>query len=115
MTAPSTQVTSLLTQFGLTTAAEELVPRLTEAGHPEAMPVLVEVFEAVSTVIQNSPTCGHRKLPHPLVVKNDETSACGGCGQAVCGLSKALWARLRVHIAGSVHRLPALTLPLWSA
>ena len=46
MTAPSTQVTSLLTQFGLTTAAEELVPRLTEAGHPEAMPVLVEVFEA---------------------------------------------------------------------
>ena len=46
MTAPSTQVTSLLTQFGLTTAAEELVLRLTEAGHPEAMPVLVEVFEA---------------------------------------------------------------------
>ena len=46
MTAPSTQVTSLLTQFGLTTAAEELVPRLTEAGHPEAMPVLVEVVEA---------------------------------------------------------------------
>ena len=42
-------------------------------------------------------------------------SACGGCGQAVCGLSKALWARLRVHIAGSVHRLPPLTLPLWSA
>ena len=46
MTAPSTQVTSLLTQFGLTTAAEEMVPRLTQAGHPEAMPVLVEVFEA---------------------------------------------------------------------
>ena len=36
LTAPSTQVTTLLTQFGLTTAAEELVPRLTEAGHPEA-------------------------------------------------------------------------------
>ena len=34
MTAPSTRVTSLLTQFGLTTAAEELVPRLTQAGHP---------------------------------------------------------------------------------
>ena len=46
MTAPSTQVTTLLTQFGLTTAAEELVPRLTQAGHPEAMPVLLEVFEA---------------------------------------------------------------------
>ena len=46
MTAPSTRVTSLLTQFGLTTAAEELVPRLTQAGHPEAVPVLVEVFEA---------------------------------------------------------------------
>ena len=46
MTAPSTQVTTLLAQFGLTTAAEELVPRLTQAGHPEAMPVLLEVFEA---------------------------------------------------------------------
>ena len=46
MTAPSTQVTTLLTQFGLTTAAEELVPRLTQAGHHEAMPVLLEVFEA---------------------------------------------------------------------
>ena len=28
------------------TAAEELVPRLTQAGCPEALPVLVEVFEA---------------------------------------------------------------------
>ena len=46
MTASSTQVTTLLTQFGLTTAAEELVPRLTQAGHPEAMSVLLEVFEA---------------------------------------------------------------------
>ncbi len=46
MTVPSTQVTTLLTQFGLTTAADELVPWLTQAGHPEAMPVLLEVFEA---------------------------------------------------------------------
>ena len=38
-------------------------------------------------------------------------SACGGCGQAVCGLSKALWSRLRVHIAGSVHRLPIAHAP----
>ena len=44
MTAPSTQVTTLLTQFGLTTAAEEPVPR--QAGHSEAMAVLLEVFEA---------------------------------------------------------------------
>ena len=46
MTPLSTQLTSLLKQFGLTTAAEELVPRLTQAGHSEAMSVLVEVFEA---------------------------------------------------------------------
>ncbi len=46
MTVASTQVTTLLTQFGLTTAAEELVPRLTQAGHPEALPVLLEVLEA---------------------------------------------------------------------
>ena len=69
----------------------------------------------VSTVIQNSPTRGHRKFPHPWFESIDDRSACGGCGQAVCGLSKALWSRLRVHIAGSVHRLPSLTLPLWSA
>ena len=46
MTPPSTQVTTLLTRFGLTTAAEEIVPRLTQAGHHEALPVLLEVFEA---------------------------------------------------------------------
>ena len=34
MTAPSTQLTTRLTQqFGLTTAADEHVPRLTQAGH----------------------------------------------------------------------------------
>ena len=46
MTVPSTQVTTLLTQFNLTTASEELVPRLTQAGHHDALPVLLEVFEA---------------------------------------------------------------------
>ena len=46
MTPPSTASTTLLKQFGLTTAAEELVPRLTQAGHHDALPVLVEVFEA---------------------------------------------------------------------
>ena len=30
----------------------------------------------------------------------------GRCGQAVCGLSKSLWARLRVHNDGSVHGPP---------
>ena len=39
-------------------------------------------------------------FPTPLVENNDETSAGGRCGQAVCGLSKARWARLRVHGAG---------------
>ena len=38
MTVPSTQVTTLLTQFNLTTASEELVPRLTQAGHHDALP-----------------------------------------------------------------------------
>lgn len=44
---PSTeQLTALLGTFGLTTAAEEIVPRLTQAGHQDAVPVLVEVFDA---------------------------------------------------------------------
>ena len=46
MTPSSTASTTLLKQFGLTTAAEELVPRLTQAGHHDALPVLVDVFEA---------------------------------------------------------------------
>ena len=46
MTPASTASTTLLKQFGLTTAAEELVPRLTQAGHHDALPVLVEVLEA---------------------------------------------------------------------
>jgi len=40
------QVTTLLTTFGLTTAAQEMVPRLTQTGHLAVVPVLVEVFEA---------------------------------------------------------------------
>ena len=46
MTPASTASTTLLKQFGLTTAAEELVPRLTQAGHHDALPVLLEVLEA---------------------------------------------------------------------
>lgn len=43
---PTEQLTALLGTFGLTTAAEEMVPRLTQAGHQDAVPVLVEVFDA---------------------------------------------------------------------
>ena len=54
---------------------------------------------------------GHSKFPHlrssktppPLVEDSDETNAGGRCGQAVCGLSKSLWARVRVHSDGGVH------------
>jgi len=43
---PTDRLTALLTTFGLTTAAEEMVPRLTQAGHQAAVPVVVEVFDA---------------------------------------------------------------------
>jgi len=43
---PTQQLTALLTTFGLTTAAEEIVPRLTQAGHHQVVPLLVEVFDA---------------------------------------------------------------------
>lgn len=43
---PTERLTTLLTTFGLTTAAEEIVPRVTQAGHHAAVPVLVEVFDA---------------------------------------------------------------------
>ena len=62
---------------------------------------------------------GHSRFPHlrssktppPLVDHNEETSAGGRCGQDVCGLSKSLWARLRVHNAGSVHGPPLAHVP----
>jgi DNA replication protein DnaC len=43
---PTEHLTALLTTFGLTTAAEEIVPRLTQAGHQQVVPLLVEVFDA---------------------------------------------------------------------
>jgi len=43
---PPEQLTAVLTTFGVTTAAEEIVPRLTQAGYQNAIPVLVEIFEA---------------------------------------------------------------------
>ena len=43
---PTTQLTAQLMRFGLTTAAEEIVPRLTQAGQQAAVAVLVEVFDA---------------------------------------------------------------------
>ena len=47
---PTTQLTSLLAGFGVTTAAEEIVPRLTQAGYQDAVPVLVDVFAAEAEV-----------------------------------------------------------------
>src|SRR5712692_2165366 len=44
------QVTTLLTTFGLSIAAQEMVPRLTQAGHLAVVPVLVEVFDAEAEV-----------------------------------------------------------------
>jgi DNA replication protein DnaC len=46
MPAATERLTTLLTSFGVTTAAEEIVPRLTQAGHQDAVPVLVDVFDA---------------------------------------------------------------------
>ena len=43
---PTERLTTLLTTFGLTTAAEEAVPRLTQAGCQAAVPVMVDVFDA---------------------------------------------------------------------
>ena len=39
------RITQLLTDWRLTTAASELVPRLAAAGHDEALLLLAEVFE----------------------------------------------------------------------
>jgi len=41
----SERVTTLLTTFGLTTAAQECVTRLTQAGHAAALPILHEILD----------------------------------------------------------------------
>ena len=85
MTAPSAQVTTLLTQFGLTTAAEELVPRLTQAGHPEAMPVLLEVPRGRS---RGSPPAPRRSLcvapPACRPARRSRRSTPDGCRRRSC-------------------------------
>jgi DNA replication protein DnaC len=42
---PTEQLTTLLTTFGLTAAAREIVPRLTQAERHEVIPLLVEIFD----------------------------------------------------------------------
>ena len=39
----------------------------------------------LSTVVQLSPTCGHRKIPHTLVNASSTSTPVDACGQAVCG------------------------------
>ncbi len=78
--------------------------------------LLVDSLFALSTVIQLSPTCGHRKIPHPLVNRSSTSMPVDACGQAVCGLSKSRWARrcASTATAASTGRL-LLTFPPSSA
>ena len=43
--AAGLRLEQLLDTFNLTTAASEIVPRLTAAGHDELLPLLVDIFE----------------------------------------------------------------------
>ena len=110
MTAPSTQVTTLLTQFGLTTAAEELVPRLTQAGHPEAMPVLLEVFEAEAEARRQRRVArlrrGARLPPGKTLLDTD------GCRRRSCSSSRH-WTGAFLETATNVlaFGLPAVMMP----
>jgi DNA replication protein DnaC len=61
LSPPSERLTALLTSFGATTAAEEIVPRLTHASQQAAIRVLVEVFEADT-----------RRLPVPIIQRLQE-------------------------------------------
>ena len=69
----------------------------------------------LSTVIQISPTCGHRKLPHPLV---DKTMRC--VPVVAVGWPSAAFPRRGGRVCASIPPaastgFPLLTLPLWSA
>jgi DNA replication protein DnaC len=73
---PTQHLTTLLTTFGLTTAAEEIVPRLTQAGHAEIVPLLVEVFDAEAAARlppgKRFETLDAGRLPLPIVQRLQE-------------------------------------------
>jgi hypothetical protein len=66
---PTEQLTALLTTFGLTTAAEEIVPRLTQAGRAEIVPLLVEVFDAEAEARRQRRICMWIKARSPALVR----------------------------------------------
>jgi DNA replication protein DnaC len=57
----SERVTALLTTFGLTTAAQECVSRLTQAGHAAALPVLHEILDLERAARQHRRIDGSRR------------------------------------------------------
>src|SRR5262249_37871873 len=71
---PATEhLTTLLTTFGITTAAAEIVPRLTQAGQHDAVPVLVEVFEAEAQARRQRRIARLRRAARPPPGKTFET------------------------------------------
>ena len=115
MTPSSTASTTLLRQFGLTTAAEELVPRLKQAGHHDALPALVEVFEAEAEARRQRriarlrrasrlppgktfATLDTGRLPAP-VVQQLKTLATGAFLETATKLGRTLY-RLRMLLTG---------------
>jgi DNA replication protein DnaC len=74
---PTERLTGLLVTFGMTTAAEEIIPRLTQTAHQEAVPVLVEVFEAEAEARRHRRIARLRRAARLPPGKTFETLASG--------------------------------------
>ena len=84
MTAANTQVTTLLTQFNVTTASEELVPRLAQAGHQDGLPVLLEVFEAEAEARRRRRIARLRRASRLPPARHSKHSTRAGCRARSC-------------------------------
>ena len=82
---PATErLTTLLTTFGVTTAADEIVPRLTQAGHQEAVPVLVEVFDAEAEARRQRRIARLRRVSRLPLGRPSRRSIPGACPCRSC-------------------------------
>ena len=69
----------------------------------------------VSTVIQNSPTCGHRKFPHPWLITTMRRVPVGAVGRPSAACPSRCGRVCASTTTAASTGLPSLTFPLSSA
>jgi len=118
-TAVKDRVTQLLTEFNLTTAADEFVDRLCNAEHDDALPVILELFELECEARRERridrrrrasklppgktfATFDHSRLPRPLWRKITELAEGNFLDEAINGLAFGLPGAGKSHACAAI-------------